>query len=231
VHARLFLERFSTCSLFISHYQTCRNIHHPCMPQQHTLLPKALSEEGRASSVPPNTIRSSLSSPWTSKISPGASDTNFHKEPKATPLDLIDLLEHSEQSLVKTRSGSVLSRNFILKTDHYPSGLPAAMGFDCVPLTGLTAPGRALDLDLNVHGAPNFRATRNGDLNVFGAAQPRTQGLRAILSILRCRPVTTNPSHVVWFSTREEPIGMSLATEVLEDIKMSLDTLKKNVTA
>ena len=94
-------------------------------------------------------------------------------------------------------------------------------------LIGLTAPGRALDLDLNVHGAPNFRATRNGDLNVFGAAQPRTQGIRAILSILRCRPVNTNPSHVVWFSTREEPIGMSLTTEVLEDIKMSPDTLKK----
>lgn len=69
------------------------------------------------------------------------------------------------------------------------------------------SPGRALDLDLNVHGAPNFRAPRIGDLNVFGVAQPRTQGLRAILSILRCRPNTPNPSHVVWFSTREEPIG------------------------
>jgi hypothetical protein len=67
--------------------------------------------------------------------------------------------------------------------------------------------GRALDLDLNVHGAPNFRAPRIGGLNVFGAAQPRTQGLRAILSILGCRPNTPNPSHVVWFSTREEPIG------------------------
>lgn len=68
-------------------------------------------------------------------------------------------------------------------------------------------PGRALDLDLNVHGAPNFRAPRQGNLNVFGVAQPRTQGLRAILSVLRCRPDTRDPSHVVWFSTREEPIG------------------------
>lgn len=25
--------------------------------------------------------------------------------------------------------------------------------------------------------------------------------------MLRCRPGTPNPSHVVWFSTREEPIG------------------------
>lgn len=64
-----------------------------------------------------------------------------------------------------------------------------------------------MDLDLNVHGAPNFRAPRQGNLNVFGVAQPRTQGLRAILSALKCRPGTRDPSHVVWFSTREEPIG------------------------
>ncbi|KAK0469504.1 inositol hexakisphosphate-domain-containing protein [Desarmillaria tabescens] len=97
-------------------------------------------------------------------------------------------LYQSEPSVVKTRNGSVLSRGFILKTDHYPSV------------------GRALDLDLNVHGAPNFRAPRIGNLNVFGVAQPRTQGLRAILSVLRCTPNTSDPSHVVWFSTREEPI-------------------------
>lgn len=68
--------------------------------------------------------------------------------------------------------------------------------------------GRALELEMNVHGAPNFRAPRQGDLNVFGVAQPRTQGLRAILSVLRCRPNVPDPSHVVWFSTREEPIGL-----------------------
>jgi len=67
--------------------------------------------------------------------------------------------------------------------------------------------GRALDLDLNVHGAPNFRAPRVGSLNVFGAAQPRSQGLRAILSILRARSSDNSPSHVIWISTREEPIG------------------------
>ena len=71
-------------------------------------------------------------------------------------------------------------------------------------------PGRAQDLELNVHGAPNFRAPRYSNLNVFGVAQPRTQGLRAILSILRCRPNSPSPSHVVWFSTREEPIGNSV---------------------
>ncbi|KAH9945040.1 inositol hexakisphosphate-domain-containing protein [Epithele typhae] len=96
-------------------------------------------------------------------------------------------LQRSGPSIVKTRQGSVLSRGVILKTDHYPSG-------------------RALDLDINVHGAPNFRAPRQGSLNVYGVAQPRTQGLRAILSVLRCRPNLPNPTHVVWFCTREEPI-------------------------
>lgn len=70
--------------------------------------------------------------------------------------------------------------------------------------------GRALDLELNVHGAPNFRSPREGHLNVFGVAQPRTQGLRGILSVLRCRPNIPNSTHVVWFCTREEPIGTFL---------------------
>jgi len=115
--------------------------------------------------------------------------------------------------------------------------------------------GRALDLEINVHGAPNFRAARPlspstssrspslclptasspshpptpnpsanapTNLNVYGCAQPRTQGLRAILSVLRCRPSRDDDvaprssssssrqtqGHVVWFCTREEPIGM-----------------------
>ncbi|KAK0205042.1 inositol hexakisphosphate-domain-containing protein [Desarmillaria ectypa] len=115
------------------------------------------------------------------------SDNTHTQKDNGISLDLMGSLHQSEPSVVKTRNGSVLSRGFILKTDHYPSG-------------------RALDLDLNVHGAPNFRAPRIGNLNVFGVAQPRTQGLRAILSVLRCTPNTPDPSHVVWFSTREEPI-------------------------
>ncbi|TBU33470.1 inositol hexakisphosphate-domain-containing protein [Dichomitus squalens] len=117
-------------------------------------------------------------------------------------------LQRSGPSIVKTRSGSVLSRGFILKTDHYPSG-------------------RALDLDINVHGAPNFRAPRQGNLNVYGVAQPRTQGLRAILSVLRCRPNISNPTHVVWFCTREEPIVyISGRPFVLRDASEPRRTLK-----
>ena len=126
--------------------------------------------------------------------------------PDTPPLDLMPQLQRSGPSIVKTRSGSVLSRGFILKTDHYPSGVYARPC--CANHLVTLRPGRALDLDINVHGAPNFRAPKQGNLNVYGVAQPRTQGLRAILSVLRCRPNSPNATHVVWFCTREEPIGM-----------------------
>lgn len=102
--------------------------------------------------------------------------------------DATPTLIRSVASIVKTRTGSVLSRGMILKSDHYPSG-------------------KALQLDINLQGAPNFRAPRYGGLNVFGAAQPRIQGLKAILSVLGCRPDAKAPSRCIWFSTREEPIG------------------------
>lgn len=43
--------------------------------------------------------------------------------PNTPPLDLMPQLQRSGPSIVKTRTGSVLSRGFILKTDHYPSGM------------------------------------------------------------------------------------------------------------
>lgn len=42
---------------------------------------------------------------------------------RVRPLDLMVSLKRAEPSIVKTRTGSVLSRGFILKTDYYPSGL------------------------------------------------------------------------------------------------------------
>ncbi|KAF8577784.1 hypothetical protein K439DRAFT_1417887 [Ramaria rubella] len=103
------------------------------------------------------------------------------------PLDATPALIRSMAAIVKTRTGSVLTRGMILKSDHYPSG-------------------RALQLDISLQGAPNFRSPRQSPLNVFGVAQPRLQGLKAILSILGCRPDAKLPSRCIWFSTREEPI-------------------------
>lgn len=110
----------------------------PAMSIRQEVLEKSLSEEVRPASVPPalHPRRSLLSSSRPSSIppsgtrhsarlSPSASEPHFPKDPagrELAQLDLIDLLQRSEPSVVKTRTGSVLSRGFILKTDHYPSG-------------------------------------------------------------------------------------------------------------
>ncbi|OZJ03826.1 hypothetical protein BZG36_03823 [Bifiguratus adelaidae] len=87
--------------------------------------------------------------------------------------------------LVKNRQGSVLSRNTILKMDHFPSGLNA-------------------NLEFHLQGAPNFRMV---DLNVFGVAQPTTLGLSTILAVLNCHPKSPEGKNCTWFSTREEPLA------------------------
>lgn len=155
----------------------------------------------RATSVPPSNIArrqgpelrpssTSVSVSPANAALPGGYERSMG--PKA--LDTTTALIRSVAGVVKTRTGSVLSRGMILKSDHYPSG-------------------RALQLDINLQGAPNFRSPRQEALNVFGVAQPRLQGLKAILSILGCRPDAKLPLRCIWFSTREEPIGEHLPSK------------------
>lgn len=96
------------------------------------------SEFNRPSSVPPQLSLPIRSEPIPShdtrpaSIPPAAdrhrvSDPNSHersgsKDASIASLDLMNHLQRSGPSVVKTRTGSVLSRGFILKTDHYPSG-------------------------------------------------------------------------------------------------------------
>jgi len=113
------------------------------MPRQQALLAKALSDEVRSSSVPPPQIRSVIDEatlrpqsipPSLKSHARTTSDSQPAKDPTGTnPLDLMDLLQRSEPSVVKTRSGSVLSRGFILKTDHYPSGAHSFLVVNMVP--------------------------------------------------------------------------------------------------
>ncbi|ORY34932.1 inositol hexakisphosphate-domain-containing protein [Naematelia encephala] len=144
-------------------------------------------------------------------------------------LGIQERLRREADGVVKRRTGGVLARGFLLKTDHYPDG-------------------RALDLDLTIQGAPNFRAPDEEGLNVYGVAQPTLPGLKSILTILRCQPhipshtpvrrdsqfvgspnpngtplehTTSQPAHhrsddettpeveegrAIWFSTREETL-------------------------
>ena len=101
------------------------------------MLP-SLQEDGRPSSAPPSTsprnhFPSSLgaSPPVASAIPPatqrllsesGTIPRGPSPELGPEPLDLMPQLLRSGPSVVKTRTGSVLSRGFILKTDYWPSG-------------------------------------------------------------------------------------------------------------
>jgi hypothetical protein len=68
------------------------------------------------------------------------------KEPAQDPRYLLNAVKN----LMRTRHGSVLSRNTILKMDHFEKGMNTK-------------------LDFHLQGAPNFRVA---DLNVYGVAQP-----------------------------------------------------------
>jgi hypothetical protein len=70
----------------------------------------AVRRDASGSSPPPTPPTRSVSS----MFSPGPDD--------AGRLDLSAHLLRAEAGVVKARAGAVLSRGFILKTDHYPSG-------------------------------------------------------------------------------------------------------------
>lgn len=79
-------------------------------PLQHTLV-TGNSPTNRPGSVPVE---------GRTRMSSGTPTTNGNS------LDLMGHLQRAGQSVVKTRTGSVLSRGFILKTDFYPSGVSHA---------------------------------------------------------------------------------------------------------
>ena len=96
---------------------------------------------------------------------------------------LIDLLM-SVSTVVKNRSGTVLSRGMILKSDHFDTGVNPKS-------------------DIKLQGAPNFRMA---DINVCGVAQPTTSGIKTVLTLLRVQPGSSHTSKVLWISAREEPL-------------------------
>lgn len=94
---------------------------------------------------------------------------------KGRAVSVLKRLGNEVDGVVKRRTGGVLARGFVLKTDHYPTG-------------------RALDLDLTIQGAPNFRAPYEESLNVYGSAQPTVSGLKSILTLLECQPNNIRPT-------------------------------------
>ncbi|TPX31687.1 hypothetical protein SmJEL517_g05062 [Synchytrium microbalum] len=90
----------------------------------------------------------------------------------------------SISTVTKNRTGSVLGRQLILKSDHFDTALNT-------------------QLEFYLQGAPNFRFT---DLNIYGVAQPTVSGVSTVLTLLNCHPTGDPTASAIWFSAREEPL-------------------------
>ncbi|WVN86977.1 uncharacterized protein L203_102152 [Cryptococcus depauperatus CBS 7841] len=154
--------------------------------ESNLVAPKPLSIQKRMSPVEPfpATLHShigqkSLQFDHVRGLSVAASEPNRpssvgNAQRSSTPsrskaMGLQETLKKQASVAVKKRTGAVLGRGYILKTDHFPTG-------------------RATDLEVNIQGAPNFRAPDEEGLNVFGVAQPTSAGIKAILTLLDCQP-------------------------------------------
>nr|XP_031859044.1 uncharacterized protein CI109_005550 [Kwoniella shandongensis]KAA5526116.1 hypothetical protein CI109_005550 [Kwoniella shandongensis] len=145
-------------------------------PQQHAHLPtrpSPLSAPVTAGSSPKaRRVSLAAAEASSSKLSSVVSSSKLNginQNGKGRVLGLQEKLRKEVDGVVKRRSGGVLARGYILKTDHYPTG-------------------RAMDLEITIQGAPNFRAPDEESLNVFGVAQPTAAGLKSILTLLGCQP-------------------------------------------
>ncbi|KIR34499.1 hypothetical protein I352_02746 [Cryptococcus deuterogattii MMRL2647] len=141
-----------------------------------------------------NSRRVSLANPDISSARPSScmnSRVNDQAQ-KNKVLGLQDRLRNEVDGVVKRRSGGVLGRGYILKTgqrslNHKAQGA-RGLTYDTNNIADHFPTGRAMDLDLNIQGAPNFRAPNEESLNVFGVAQPTSAGLKSILTLLGCQP-------------------------------------------
>ena len=127
--------------------------------------------------------------------------------------------------VVKSRTGSVLSRGLVLKADYSPRSSPVAMDdtTTSVPSAGVGGIVPKARETVHLRGATNFRAADDAQSRVYGVAQPTETGIRTILSVLGCRETaaaTTTASagggsstaddggrrRAIWYCTREEPV-------------------------
>ncbi|KAK0547224.1 hypothetical protein OC845_004211 [Tilletia horrida] len=114
------------------------------------------------------------------------------------------MLLPDQASLVRRRNGSVLTRGLVLKTDHPNVPLPQIRPRSSATASSAARQGSAPTqkgpdglIDVNLQGAHNFRAAAGG-LGVYGTAQPTIGGLKTILALLGCRPISLplqSPAH------------------------------------
>ncbi|GAA5906325.1 uncharacterized protein JCM6883_005515 [Sporobolomyces salmoneus] len=108
-----------------------------------------------------------------------------------------------------TRSGSVLSRGLILKSDYRYSAPPAASQTEASAFADPEHERRTHAQQAEAYhlgGATNFR---DGGLGIWGTAQPSETGILSVLTLLRSKhdPTTREKGkETVWCCLREEPI-------------------------
>ncbi|ODO07006.1 hypothetical protein I350_04372 [Cryptococcus amylolentus CBS 6273] len=153
--------------------------------------PSPLSISSSGPSQPPHARKVSIAVSEPDRSSPGVNGPRGSLGQKGRTLGLQDKLRREVDGVVKRRTGGVLGRGYILKTGQ--QGLNAMQGteglmYDIDDDADHFPTGRAMDLELNIQGAPNFRAPQDETLNVFGVAQPTTAGLKSILTMLGAQP-------------------------------------------
>ncbi|KAI9351265.1 inositol hexakisphosphate-domain-containing protein [Obelidium mucronatum] len=115
-----------------------------------------------------------------------------HRRPGAAPPDknALQTLVAKAASVVRNRTGSVLARFTIIKSDLFEKGIN-------------------MNLDFHLQGAPNFRMT---DHNICGVAQPTASGISTILTLLNCHPYDSEntilppTNKTLFICAREEPV-------------------------
>ncbi|GAA5966606.1 hypothetical protein JCM21900_001467 [Sporobolomyces salmonicolor] len=136
---------------------------------------------------------------------PGGSSLSSSAPP--VPLNLGKLA----RGVIPSRTGSVLSRGLILKSDYHFVAPPSssqteASAFADPPAHSAADAKSAGYGGFHLSGATNFR---DGGLGVWGVAQPSETGVMSVLTVLRSRhdPARDEKGQeTVWFCTREEPI-------------------------
>lgn len=117
-------------------------------------------------------------------------------------------------AVVKSRSGSVLGPNTVLKIDHWPSGKDVE---------------RSVELPVQIQGAPNFRQidlSLGRNHQIYAVAQPTLSALRTILNHV-CSNSPLPVKRIVWVNVREEPlIYINGEPFVLRDQYASLRNIK-----
>ncbi|CEQ43057.1 SPOSA6832_04952 [Sporobolomyces salmonicolor] len=136
---------------------------------------------------------------------PGGSSLSSSAPP--VPLNLGKLA----RGVIPSRTGSVLSRGLILKSDYHFVAPPSssqteASAFADPPAHSAADAKSAGYGGFHLSGATNFR---DGGLGVWGVAQPSETGVMSVLTVLRSRHDLARDEkgqETVWFCTREEPI-------------------------